>query len=132
MEKYSFKVVPDPTSPQNNELLKNSPYKCPKPHKPCPPVGPTPSPPQIPYYEQPGYPQYPSYPVEPGYPQGPFRLAHAYVPWQYYTVVYSPAEALQKGTLFPELYQPQGEYGPCEGPQPCRIGFPWEGGHYGC
>lgn len=55
----------------------------------------------------------------PGYASKPLRLAHAYVPWQHYNVVFEPAEALRKGTIFPELYMPQGEYGPCEGPQPC-------------
>lgn len=32
------------------------------------------------------------------------KLAHAYVPWQHYKQAFSPREALQKGTLFPELY----------------------------
>lgn len=36
----------------------------------------------------------------------PVRLAQAYVPWQRYGVIYSPPEALEKGTLFPELYFP--------------------------
>jgi len=31
-------------------------------------------------------------------------LAHAYVPWQRYCRAFCPAEALEKGTLFPELY----------------------------
>ena len=31
-------------------------------------------------------------------------LAHAYVPWQCYEKAFSPAEALMKGTLFPELW----------------------------
>ncbi|MFW5999303.1 MAG: spore coat associated protein CotJA [Halanaerobiaceae bacterium] len=34
------------------------------------------------------------------------RLAHAYVPFQQYTDNYNPAEALNRGTLFPELYMP--------------------------
>ncbi len=34
------------------------------------------------------------------------ELAKAYVPWQVYGVTYPPAEALEKGTLFPELYRP--------------------------
>lgn len=34
------------------------------------------------------------------------QLAQAYVPWQRYGVTYSPQEALEKGTLFPELYRP--------------------------
>jgi len=33
-------------------------------------------------------------------------LAHAYVPMQYYEKAFCPQEALQKGTLFPELYGP--------------------------
>lgn len=37
--------------------------------------------------------------------QGKIRLlAHSYTPWQYYKKAFSPAEALNKGTLFPELY----------------------------
>lgn len=32
------------------------------------------------------------------------RLAHAYVPWQFYCKAYNPHEALHRGTLFPELY----------------------------
>lgn len=31
-------------------------------------------------------------------------LAHAYVPWQEYGKVYSPHEALCKGTIFPDLW----------------------------
>ncbi|NLL17615.1 MAG: spore coat associated protein CotJA [Clostridia bacterium] len=34
------------------------------------------------------------------------RLAMAYVPWQRYGRIFSPREALMKGTLFPELYRP--------------------------
>ncbi|CUH97587.1 hypothetical protein P22_3718 [Propionispora sp. 2/2-37] len=34
----------------------------------------------------------------------PMTLAHSYVPWQFYERAFSPREALQKGTLFPELY----------------------------
>jgi hypothetical protein len=33
-------------------------------------------------------------------------LAHAYVPMQWYEKAFSPQEAFQKGTLFPELYGP--------------------------
>ena len=33
-------------------------------------------------------------------------LARAYVPFQIMGTVYSPREALKKGTLFPELYKP--------------------------
>jgi hypothetical protein len=57
---------------------------------------------------------YPNIPVIPGAPQMPcspdlefvFQLAHAYVPWQNMTQVFSPAEALSQGTLFPELVMP--------------------------
>lgn len=102
---------------------------------PCPPFMPPPC------YASPGYSAPPeiSFPCPPtpqpyppqAYPPPPFRLAHAYVPWQCYNVAYSPAEALCKGTLFPELYQPQGEYGPCEGPQPCSLVFPRGGVPHG-
>lgn len=36
----------------------------------------------------------------------PVRLAQAYVIWQKYGQIFSPAEALEKGTLFPDLYSP--------------------------
>jgi len=36
-------------------------------------------------------------------------LARAYVPFQRIHQVYSPSEALEKGTLFPELYIPYDE-----------------------
>lgn len=36
----------------------------------------------------------------------PPRLAQAYVIWQKYGPVFTPAQALEKGTLFPELYSP--------------------------
>ncbi|HOV80851.1 MAG TPA: spore coat associated protein CotJA [Bacillota bacterium] len=36
----------------------------------------------------------------------PSRLAQAYVLWQKYGMVFGPAEALEKGTIFPELYSP--------------------------
>lgn len=39
-------------------------------------------------------------------PYPPPRLAQAYVIWQSYGAVFSPAEALGKGTIFPELYSP--------------------------
>ncbi len=35
-----------------------------------------------------------------------FQLARAYVPFQIMNKVYTPREALCKGTLFPELYMP--------------------------
>lgn len=34
------------------------------------------------------------------------RLARAYIPFQFYTDAFPLEEALQKGTLFPELYRP--------------------------
>lgn len=100
---------------------------------PCPPMGPgaTPygqMPPGMPYqpyapgnFEM-GYPQYPAM-AAPPFTCPYFRLAHAYVPWQYFNVIYSPAEGHAKGTIFPELFMPQGQYGPCEGPRPCRLAF---------
>ena len=48
--------------------------------------------------------------VKPDYSYGKmdpqFKLAHAYVPFQVLGEVYCPAEALDKGTLFPKLYMP--------------------------
>ena len=35
-----------------------------------------------------------------------FQLARAYVPFQVMNQVFNQAEALRKGTLFPELYRP--------------------------
>ena len=57
---------------------------------------------------------HPNIPVMPNAPQKPdsqlqdfeFQLAHAYVPWQNINQVFSPAEALAHGTLFPELVMP--------------------------
>lgn len=58
---------------------------------------------------------YPSAPNMPGlsnqqsYPGGsmpPLQLAHAYVPWQYMGNIFSPAEGLTHGTIFPELLSP--------------------------
>jgi len=43
------------------------------------------------------------------YPGGmmpPLQLAHSYVPWQHMRQVFSPAEALAHGTIFPELVSP--------------------------
>ncbi len=34
------------------------------------------------------------------------ELARAYIPFQMMNQVFSPNEALRKGTLFPELYRP--------------------------
>ncbi|MDF9408924.1 spore coat associated protein CotJA [Pelotomaculum isophthalicicum JI] len=36
----------------------------------------------------------------------PMQLARAYVPWQKMGQVFSPAEALAHGTIFPELVSP--------------------------
>jgi hypothetical protein len=35
-----------------------------------------------------------------------YQLARAYVPWQHFTNRWDPMEALTRGTIFPELYQP--------------------------
>ncbi|WP_082759901.1 spore coat associated protein CotJA [Abyssisolibacter fermentans] len=35
-----------------------------------------------------------------------YKLARAYVPFQKLDKIYSPKQALCKGTLFPELYMP--------------------------
>lgn len=148
MQKPCPPKIPKPTPPfapcppQGPLPVPPMPIPCPPfsptpvpPQMPCPPMGPIP--PMLPYPPSP----MPSYPISPGYsqPQCPaayavppftcpyFRLAHAYVPWQNYNVIYNPAEALDKGTLFPELSMPQGRYGPCEGPQPCRLMTPWGG-----
>lgn len=40
----------------------------------------------------------------PVYPE--MELATAYIPYQRYGPTYKPAEALEKGTLFPDLYRP--------------------------
>ena len=37
---------------------------------------------------------------------GNLELARAYVPYQQYSKNYSPEEALNKGTYFPELWKP--------------------------
>ncbi|QNB47307.1 spore coat associated protein CotJA [Thermanaerosceptrum fracticalcis] len=126
---------PEPVLPAPPE----TPLPCPPTYSPYPqypqypqyPSSVLPSPPEMSLPYPPTYPSYPPHAYPPPYPQPPFRLAHAYVPWQYYNVVYSPAEALSRGTLFPDLYQPQGEYGPCEGPQPCSLVFPRGGASYG-
>lgn len=34
------------------------------------------------------------------------KLAHAYVPFQQLKTIYPPMEGLDKGTIFPELYDP--------------------------
>ncbi len=42
----------------------------------------------------------------PGPPYPGMELARAYMPIQRYGPTYRPSEALEKGTLFPELYRP--------------------------
>lgn len=37
------------------------------------------------------------------------KLAQAYIPWQRFNQCFSPSEALDRGTLFPELYRPYQE-----------------------
>lgn len=59
-------------------------------------------------------PNYPYMPHGPGFspkPSSPgnkpqLRLAQAYVPWQHMDKVFSPAEGLACGTIFPELVFP--------------------------
>lgn len=62
------------------------------------------------YRHYPGYPSnYPPAPNTPPYRSGmmpPLQLAHAYVPFQHMGRVFSPAEALAHGTIFPELVSP--------------------------
>lgn len=57
-----------------------------------------------------GAPYHPPVPaLGPTYPDLPFpelELAQAYIPYQRYGPTYTPAEALEKGTLFPDLYRP--------------------------
>lgn len=63
---------------------------------------------QIPPGYGPGVPTHPIKPM-PEYPYDskPDQLAEAYVLWQKYGgKMYTPKEALEKGTLFPELYRP--------------------------
>lgn len=53
----------------------------------------------------------PNTPNNPSPPEGQMagyfgELARAYVPPQRYSQVWSPAEGLMKGTIFPELYRP--------------------------
>lgn len=66
------------------------------------------------------YPCKPCYPVVPkpmlreastkiiGYGTLPpyMKMGHAYVPYQFLANIFSPDAALQKGTIFPDLYQP--------------------------
>jgi len=117
-------ILPIPQNPCINPPTIGGPI-CPPMSPPTfepqlPPLAPPCPGPTTPFYQQ------PPYPYAPVFAPLSMRLAHAYVPWQYYNVVYGASEALEKGTLFPELCQPQGIYGPCEGPQPCG------GVYYGC
>ncbi len=66
-------------------------------------------------YPRPGYPGSPGYPGMPGYPGIPgypgnmnIALATAYVPPQVFSnsSMYALTDALNNGTLFPELYRP--------------------------
>lgn len=53
-------------------------------------------------FPQPGYPG-----AQPGYHgEMPIALATAYVPPQVFRDMYNLQEALNRGTLFPELYRP--------------------------
>lgn len=45
--------------------------------------------------------QYPVFPEKP-------CLAHAYVPYQYPTHIYTPMKGLERGTIFPGLDRPYG------------------------
>jgi len=57
-------------------------------------------------FNYPPAPNMPGLPNTPPYPGGtmlPLKLAQAYVPWQQMGQVFSPAEALAHGTIFPEL-----------------------------
>jgi len=63
-----------------------------------------------PYYPgMPGYPSMPGYPGMPGTPGGmSIALATAYVPPQVFSSssMFALPDALNNGTLFPELYRP--------------------------
>lgn len=48
--------------------------------------------------------EYAAYPVMPQ----ELKLAHAYVPFQYFENVYPPEQGLAKGTIFPGLDRPYG------------------------
>lgn len=54
----------------------------------------------------------PRKPVSPVFPEG-VELARAYIPFQEYTKSWPPEEALNKGTMFPELYRPYSPYRHC-------------------
>lgn len=38
------------------------------------------------------------------------KMGHAYVPYQFFADTFRPEEALHKGTIFPDLYQPYVKY----------------------
>ena len=129
--------MPSPCPPQEpiheEPMMPCPPMPCPQMPCPCPPMEPMcpqmpcPCPPMPCPFGESGM-MMPICPPHSGHSAPPFtcpyfRLAHAYVPWQCLNTVYSPAEALCNGTLFPELNMPQGQYGPCEGPRPCKVYF---------
>jgi hypothetical protein len=58
------------------------------------------------FYPAPNAPVIPSAKSYPGGMTPPLRLAQAFVPWQRMSQVFSPAEALAHGTIFPELVSP--------------------------
>lgn len=87
MGNYSMKIKPRPTILPDKDISKPSSDYMKMPNKPCP----MPKKPNMPPMHK---------------PHDNKKLAHAYIPWQYYGVVYSNSEALKKGTLFPELYMP--------------------------
>lgn len=97
MKNFSIRIKPFPSPAQSGSKSKLSSDSMTKmPNKPCP----------IPYKEPMCPPEQPVSPMPPQHPYDKGMLAHAYIPWQYYGVVYSNKEALDKGTLFPELYMP--------------------------
>ncbi|MFY9175278.1 MAG: spore coat associated protein CotJA [Peptococcia bacterium] len=141
---FSGPTAPAPDAPFSGPIAPSLPFETPPyqgpPFDQMPPFCDTPPYCPIPPFEQlkpfeslvplPSNPPYqphfsfpkpdPVVPVLPGYEVRPV-LAHAYVPWQFNATSFSQEVALEKGTMFPELLQPQGKYGPCEGPSPCRL-----------
>jgi hypothetical protein len=53
-----------------------------------------------------GHPPMPGYNDECGFDYTQMQLARAYILCQRYGSTYSPREALERGTLFPDLYSP--------------------------
>ncbi len=47
------------------------------------------------------------------------RLAAAYVPYQFICALFTPVEALMRGTAFPELFSPY--KGPDKNARPCPV-----------